>query len=178
MRPHYGRPLGAARADSCAVLPCGARRSRPRLASLDGVVDMTAHAPGTISLMAEAECRDVLREAEIGRLAWVEPSGEINVVPVNVVVHDGLVVLRTSDAVAERLLAAPQVAFEFDDLHADTRSGCSVLVRGTLSELAADTVSPTPWAGDSRERVLGLPVERVTGRRVTAHKGAVVVVHL
>jgi uncharacterized protein len=80
------------------------------------------------------ECRR-LAERHLGRLAAPDLGGPV-IFPVNYVFDQGLVVFRTDpgsklDAATER----EQVAFEVDAVEEATRTGWSVVVRGTLAEI-------------------------------------------
>jgi len=89
------------------------------------------------------ECRRLLAERHLGRLAVPDFGGPV-IFPVNYVFDQGLVVLRTDpgsklDAATER----EQVAFEVDAVEEATRTGWSVVVRGTLAEIT----DPATWPG-------------------------------
>jgi hypothetical protein len=96
------------------------------------------------------------------------------VFPVNFRLFEGSVVVRvgdTSRAVAGAVDAV--VAFQTDDIDAGSRTGWSVTVVGHSSEVL-DPVERArvlalplePWAGGPRDRILRIPLDRVTGRRL------------
>jgi Pyridoxamine 5'-phosphate oxidase len=91
----------------------------------------------------EDECRKLLAERHLGRLAIPDFGGPM-IFPVNCIFDQDLVVFRTDpgsklDAATER----ESVAFEVDAVDEATRTGWSVVVRGTL----ADITDPTTWRG-------------------------------
>src|SRR4029450_3742200 len=81
------------------------------------------------------ECRRLLAERHLGRLAIPDFGGPV-IFPVNYVFDQDLVVFRTDpgsklDAATER----ESVAFEVDAVDEATRTGWSVVVRGTLADI-------------------------------------------
>jgi uncharacterized protein len=85
--------------------------------------------------LAEDERRRLLAERHLGRLAIPDFGGPM-IFPVNYVFDRDLVVFRTDpgsklDAAAER----ESVAFEVDAVEEATRTGWSVVVRGSLAEI-------------------------------------------
>ena len=83
----------------------------------------------------EDESRRLLAEHHLGRLAIPDFGGPV-IFPVNYVLDQDLVIFRTDpgsklDAATER----EQVAFEVDAVDEATRTGWSVVVRGTLAEI-------------------------------------------
>jgi nitroimidazol reductase NimA-like FMN-containing flavoprotein (pyridoxamine 5'-phosphate oxidase superfamily) len=119
------------------------------------------------------ECRRLLAERRLGRLAIPDFGGPV-IFPVNYVVDQDLVVFRTDpgtklDAATER----ESVAFEVDAVDEATRTGWSVVVRGTL----ADITDPAhlgrlralplyPWAPGEKSRYVRVRPVSVTGRRI------------
>ena len=82
------------------------------------------------------ECRRLLAERHLGRLAIPDFGGPV-IFPVNYVFDQDLVIFRTDpgsklDAATER----EAVAFEVDAIEEATRTGWSVVVRGTLTEVS------------------------------------------
>jgi uncharacterized protein len=123
--------------------------------------------------LSDAECRRLLTERHLGRLATTDAHGPM-VFPVNYAFHEGSVVFRTDpgsklDAVAG---GAP-VAFEVDAVEEGSRTGWSVIVRGQ----AAEVVDPAdlerlralplyPWAPGARSRYVRIRPRSVSGRRI------------
>ena len=85
--------------------------------------------------LTDAECRRLLAERHLGRLAVPDFGGPV-IFPVNYVFDQDLVVFRTDPG--SKLDAATElesVAFEVDAVDEATRTGWSVVVRGTLAEI-------------------------------------------
>ena len=129
-----------------------------------------------LNIMDPAECIALLEATPLGRVVFVDDAGQPLALPVNYRWHDDAVVFRTHEG--QKLLAAvmnQRVAFEVDDWDGATRTGASVLVKGTAARV-------DPWADREQLELLGLapwadeqwppiwvriePVE-VTGRRVS-----------
>jgi uncharacterized protein len=94
-----------------------------------------------IEELGDSECRELLAGRHLGRLALVDGRGPV-ILPVNHVVDRDAPVFRTDPGT--RLDAAAEgaaVAFEVDAADEATRTGWSVVVRGTLDEL------PFTWWG-------------------------------
>lgn len=88
-----------------------------------------------VEILSHAECLRLLFGQRIGRVAFVE-DGELTVLPVRYLLHDGKVVLRS--AVGAKLDAAVRqaaVAFEVDSWDEAQRTGWSVLVHGTAHQV-------------------------------------------
>jgi uncharacterized protein len=121
----------------------------------------------------DAECRALLAEHHLGRLAIVEFGGPV-IFPVNYVYDRDLVVFRTDpgsklDAATEREL----VAFEVDAVDEATRTGWSVVARGTLAEVTDPgelvrlrALPLYPWAPGEKARYVRVRPRSVTGRRI------------
>src|SRR5690242_10868286 len=77
-----------------------------------------------------AECWEMLRTQEVGRVAFVDDTGPM-VVPITYVVHDEVVLFRVAaSSVLARSLPGATVALETDEIDDFTRSGWNVVVRG------------------------------------------------
>jgi nitroimidazol reductase NimA-like FMN-containing flavoprotein (pyridoxamine 5'-phosphate oxidase superfamily) len=116
------------------------------------------------------ECWTLAAAQPVGRLAWTGPHGP-TVIPVNFALTGTEVLVRTTaySEVARECDDSP-VAFEVDDVHASTRSGWSVLMRGR-ARLEAGPPSadgPDVWAPGPRSLQLRIEVTEVTGRRITS----------
>ena len=131
-------------------------------------VPMTGIQPRRLVALSEDECWDHLRSRSVGRIAWSGDEG-VSVVPVNFVVEDGAILLRTTPySLMARDCTARDVAFEADAFDDATHTGWSVLVRGRCERQDRAGDAPLPWATGSR--VLGLRIEArvVTGRRLVS----------
>jgi nitroimidazol reductase NimA-like FMN-containing flavoprotein (pyridoxamine 5'-phosphate oxidase superfamily) len=121
----------------------------------------------------EDECRELLAQRHLGRLAVPDFGGPV-MFPVNYIFDQGLVVFRTDpgsklDAATER----EQVAFEVDAVDEATRTGWSVVVRGTLAEITDAThlerlraLPLYPWAPGEKSRYVRVQPRKITGRRI------------
>lgn len=133
---------------------------------------MDDHATSQVVELTEDESRDLLQTDQVGRVAFVTPTGP-RIVPVNYAVAGDAVEFRTT-AYSELAVHAPDqpVAFEIDHLDHQRERGWSVVVQGTCRRVdhASGTREaddgPEPWAGGVRPLVLRVEMEQVTGRRV------------
>jgi nitroimidazol reductase NimA-like FMN-containing flavoprotein (pyridoxamine 5'-phosphate oxidase superfamily) len=93
------------------------------------------------------ECARLLAARSVGRVAWTGPAGP-TVLPVNYVVVDDEIWFRTTahSSFAKEVDDQP-VAFQIDDVDDFTRSGWSVLVRGTARVVFDATRLPRTWPG-------------------------------
>ncbi len=120
-------------------------------------------------------CLELLGQAEIGRLAFVEDDAPV-VLPVNYLLDRGAVVVRTAEG--SKLSAAvrqERVAFEIDSFDVQARVGWSVLVKGVAAEIwesreleLARGLPLEPWAPGTKDHYLVILSTSITGRRLTA----------
>jgi nitroimidazol reductase NimA-like FMN-containing flavoprotein (pyridoxamine 5'-phosphate oxidase superfamily) len=127
----------------------------------------------------ETDCMRLIAAGGIGRLAYTG-SYDLTVLPVNYVVHDGAILLRTEE---EGLTTADlrtgdrtseyRVAFQVDDFDRQSREGWSVLIQGPAHHLddeaeraAAVATGLQPWAPGSRDHFIRITPLRITGRRI------------
>jgi hypothetical protein len=126
--------------------------------------------PGDLGSLDRAECLRLLASRSVGRLAYVARTGVPDIVPVNYVLADGQLLIRSGSG--PKLQAAERgdtVAFEVDELDEGNRSGWTVVVTGRLSRAhPSEAVSslPVPWATGPRRHLMRLELQRVTGRRL------------
>ncbi|GAA1396572.1 pyridoxamine 5'-phosphate oxidase family protein [Luteococcus peritonei] len=119
-----------------------------------------------------AECTQLLRSATVGRVAFQGPDG-LTVLPLAYSVDGDRVVLRTASGTQlAKLAEGTEVAFEVDEFDAECSNGWSVLVRGALAkltpgELDGEVAPPTPFVPGVRRVLLGLSLERLSGRAVS-----------
>lgn len=120
-----------------------------------------------------AACLALLDQAAVGRVAFVENDGPV-ILPVNFTLADHEIVIRVADTSGLAHSAGAQVAFEVDDIRAWAQAGRSVLVVGRAYALSDPTRIAEvrkrfqPWAGGQRDVLIGIPMERMTGRQVPA----------
>ena len=117
-------------------------------------------------------CHELLEETPIGRLAFVE-HGEPMILPITYGMWGGSVVFATdTGSKLDAAVMSRPVAVEIDGWDADSRSGWSVVVRGTAMMVDAreseqlDHLSVTPWVRpeEPKQWVRVLPYA-VPGRR-------------
>jgi len=132
-----------------------------------------------LEILDEAECLRLISPGGIGRIVF-PGRFDLTVLPVNYVLHDGAILFRTVEAGStdEDLRtgiehAEYRVAFEVDDINAETREGWSVLIQGPAHHLddpaeRADAIAAgvEPWAGGEREHFIRITPARITGRRI------------
>lgn len=119
--------------------------------------------------LPEDECRALLREAEVGRVAWQGDEG-LTVLPVNFqMIDDGIVFHTAPGTVLARIADGVRVAFQVDDVDMDSAIGWTVLVRGITRPAAAD-VEPRSWLSDSRPMGIMIVGETLSGRAIAGTK--------
>jgi len=122
-----------------------------------------------VTVLDSAECWRLLGVAEMGRLA-LAPAGEIDVFPVNFIVHDGALYFRTAPgAKLFELAVNPDVAFEIDGW--DETSAFSVVVKGKAERLEsqadvdrANELPLTPWLPTLKYRWVRIVPTTISGR--------------
>lgn len=136
---------------------------------------------GSLSVLTDHTCWELLATRDVGRLAYIARQGVPDIVPVNYVLLHGDVLIRSGPG--PKLQAAERqdlVAFEVDDLDAADRSGWSVVVHGRATRLSwaeqqhlGLTPPPdgAPWADGPRRQVIRISPRRVTGRRISGAPG-------
>jgi uncharacterized protein len=118
------------------------------------------------------ECLDLLRRAEVGRLA-VSINGHPDIFPVNFIIDHGDVVFRTAEGT--KLAAAVlgvAVAFEVDGYDAAAGEAWSVVVKGRAREIErmqelfdAVDLPLFPWHAAPKHRFVRIQPDELTGRR-------------
>jgi uncharacterized protein len=131
----------------------------------------TAATPG-MEILEPHECWQLVRSAEVGRLA-VAIMNQPDIFPVNYVVDHGAVVFRTAEGT--KLAAATlgsSVAFEVDGYEPDQGEAWSVVLKGPAVEierlddvLAATDLPLFPWHAAPKPRFVRIDPVSVTGRR-------------
>ena len=130
-----------------------------------------AATPG-IEVLEPHECWQLVRSAEVGRLA-VAIMNQPDIFPVNYVVDHGSVVFRTAEGtkLAASTLGS-SVAFEVDGYEPDHGEAWSVVLKGPAVEierlddvLAATDLPLFPWYASPKPRFVRIDPVSVTGRR-------------
>jgi nitroimidazol reductase NimA-like FMN-containing flavoprotein (pyridoxamine 5'-phosphate oxidase superfamily) len=126
-----------------------------------------------VAEMSDEETWEMLREQELGRLAF-RMVDETHITPVNYAVDTstGSPTLLFRTAPGDKLLGVAlggEVAFEVDEIVGDTAS--SVVVRGHARQLEedeahrAENVPLRPWVGTPKYEVVEITPTEATGRR-------------
>jgi len=118
----------------------------------------------------ERECWELLQLAPFGRIA-LAAGGEIDIFPLNFVVHDHALYFRTAAGTKLVELAVhPQVAVEIDGW--DEGEAYSVVAKGEAERLehaadidAAERLPLTPWVPTLKDRWVRIRPTEVSGRR-------------
>lgn len=135
-------------------------------------MDGAGGADAQVETLSEAHCWELLRRAEIGRLAvWVEDHPEI--FPVNFAVDRGALVFRTAEGTkVSAALGESAVALETDGPDAEAGTAWSVVVKGRAEQITdtaglMDTVRLPlfPWQGGEKGKFVRIVPTEVTGRR-------------
>ncbi|MGH9008774.1 MAG: pyridoxamine 5'-phosphate oxidase family protein [Acidimicrobiia bacterium] len=123
--------------------------------------------------LSRAECRQLLPNATVGRLAVPTPNFP-TVEPVSFAVVEGeLVVAVRAGSAGDAVAVGTPLSFEADVLDHAYHRGWSVVVSGPVEELDDDVsalVRPQlgPWPVAEGDRLLLIRSERVTGQRIVS----------
>ncbi|MFT4262332.1 MAG: pyridoxamine 5'-phosphate oxidase family protein [Nocardioides sp.] len=124
--------------------------------------------------IGEKESWELLAERPICRVGWNGSDGP-DVLPLNYVVFDGALWLRTSaHSALSQEIDDTQVAILVDRLDDDAEVGWSVQVRGVAEvHYSVDTVPPEvqnlqTWAGGARPLWIKVKPTAINGRRLSA----------
>lgn len=120
------------------------------------------------------ECVAMLESASVGRIVFVD-DGQPLALPVNFAWFENTVVFRTGEG--QKLHAATvgqTVAFEIDAIDAATRSGTSVIVKGTAREVVdwaeqeqLEQLDVRPWQRQPwRRGWVRIEPTEITGRKL------------
>ncbi|TYB41900.1 pyridoxamine 5'-phosphate oxidase family protein [Actinomadura chibensis] len=139
-----------------------------------------------LETLDRATCLALVRRVQVGRIAWAEDGGIVDVLPVNFVVDgDTLVFMTAPGAKLDAVRAGRPLTFEADDLEPALRTAWSVLVTGR-PEIVTDpeeverlrALPLTPWIRWPEASFVRLLPDRVSGRRIPLHPGGVTVEHV
>jgi nitroimidazol reductase NimA-like FMN-containing flavoprotein (pyridoxamine 5'-phosphate oxidase superfamily) len=128
---------------------------------------------GHVDVMPDAECRELLATASVGRVSVTNDALPV-IAPVNYVLDGDTVLFRTRrDGMLARACDDAVIAFEIDELSADGSSGWSVNVVGIASllsgreQLPAGRLGLVSAAGADRDQLVRLRIGVLTGRRIS-----------
>jgi CBS domain-containing protein len=126
-----------------------------------------------VELLSEQDCRWLLRQARVGRVAV--SVGEVPAVfPVNYVVAGEDILFFSADGTKLRAaIANAMVTFEVDHVDPFAETGWSVMVVGQARERTEPTVivgakraGLRPWAAGDRFHLVAIAMDFVSGRRI------------
>jgi nitroimidazol reductase NimA-like FMN-containing flavoprotein (pyridoxamine 5'-phosphate oxidase superfamily) len=125
-------------------------------------------ASGHLRELDISECLELTSAKSVGRVAFCTDEGPM-VLPVNYVVHDMAVVLRTApDSSIARHAQGSPMTLEVDEVDEYTQSGWSVVFTGTAEVVDGDDLPaaarPLPWPEQSRWLFVRVPARSITGR--------------
>lgn len=119
------------------------------------------------------ECLDRLARQHLGRLAF-EVDGRPQIIPLNYLLHEGAVVVRTELGTLLDTIVGRPVAFEVDDVDDEYHDGWSVVVHGRAEEVwepdeleRLRSLPLRPWAPGDRSHYVRILSTAITGRRIT-----------
>lgn len=123
-----------------------------------------------VQTIDERECWELLELAPMGRIA-LAAAGEIDIFPLNFVVHDGAVYFRTAPGTKlVELTVHPEVALEIDGW--DEGEAFSVVLKGVAERLehaadidVAERLSLAPWVPTLKYRWVRVRPTSLSGRR-------------
>lgn len=135
----------------------------------------TAAAHPVFTELDPGECRALLADHGVGRVAVTTPGGPA-IVPVNYDVVEGAVVFRTASGTVPSFAPGTEVAFEVDHIDEALGQGWSVLAVGPAAEVTdtdavrrlATRVHTGPWPGGECDLWVRIDPLRLTGRRITS----------
>jgi uncharacterized protein len=132
-----------------------------------------SHQSDGLEVIEAPECRRLLASVPVGRIVFTDQAMPA-VRPVNFVVHDGAIIVRTGEG--SKLAAASRdavVAFEADEVDPEYQTGWSVVVVGRAHEVTDQAslrellnLPLHPWASGVRDHVIRIPIEVIYGHRV------------
>jgi nitroimidazol reductase NimA-like FMN-containing flavoprotein (pyridoxamine 5'-phosphate oxidase superfamily) len=133
----------------------------------------------SFEVLSEAECRRLLAENHVGRVAFVDHDYPV-VLPVNYVVDADVIAIRTDTGAKLDAIPLHRVAFEIDGFEEWNHTGWSVLVQG-FGQDVSDAIGaryeelrrhgPTTWVPGERGHWLTIDIQRISGRRIMRRPG-------
>lgn len=120
-------------------------------------------------------CMELIESTPVGRIGFISDGAPL-VLPVNFAVDDETIVFRSLEG--QKLAAAAEgqaVCFEVDQWDAETRSGWSVVLRGTAREVTnwaereqLEAIGLVPWAKDAWRRIwVRIEPSEISGRMLS-----------
>jgi nitroimidazol reductase NimA-like FMN-containing flavoprotein (pyridoxamine 5'-phosphate oxidase superfamily) len=132
-----------------------------------------------LEILTEAECRRLLAEQEVGRVAFVDHDFPV-ILPVNYVVDGNTIAIKTGLGAKADRVPLQRVAFEVDGIELWNETGWSVLVQG-YGQDATDAIGDRfedlrrrgieTWAPGEKTQWLTVDIHRISGRRISRRMG-------
>jgi len=130
--------------------------------------------PGRLEILSSADCANLLRSHDLGRLAVVDRDVHPLIFPVNYFFDEGVIVFRTAPGSKLDLAPGAHVSFEIDGFDPEEALGWSVLVKGIAHDVTDPRGAPTgrmrfwpvrPMVPGVLEHWIGIWADEITGRR-------------
>jgi transcriptional regulator with XRE-family HTH domain len=130
---------------------------------------------GRLERLSPADCHRLLAPGGLGRLAFSAASG-LMVLPVNYLMVNAAIVLRTGSGSLIAAHGDDPVSFETDHLDETLGCGWSVLVRGQAHRVLQpgelrhlrEACDLRPWPAGEHDLYIKIVPEHITGRRIQA----------
>jgi nitroimidazol reductase NimA-like FMN-containing flavoprotein (pyridoxamine 5'-phosphate oxidase superfamily) len=127
-----------------------------------------------MQILDDDACWDLLRSQPVGRLA-VAIAGEVEIFPINYLVHEGQIVFKSAQGSKLAALAAnARVSFEIDGYTPDSGEAWSVVIKGVAYELQrfseiyeAEELPLFPWNASPKDFFVTIRPREMAGRRFT-----------
>ena len=131
-----------------------------------------------LSELTREEAISLLATASVGRVG-ITVGALPAILPVNFAVVDNAIVFRSAPgAKVAAALEEAVVAFETDESDARSSTGWSVLVVGYARQITDEArlervraLAPRPWTPGTGDHFIEIPLDIVSGRRITAPAG-------
>ena len=126
-----------------------------------------------VAALTEADCLDLLRSCDVGRIAF-ELESVIEIFPVNYGVEGEIIIFRTDPGTKLTAVRNLAVSFEVDRWDRESGIGWSVVVKGRAEEITENpgrvaehlrSVPVHPAAPGDRHHWIGIKPVEITGRR-------------
>lgn len=135
---------------------------------------MVADPRNGMEILDADDCWQLLSSQVVGRVG-VAVAGEVDIFPINYLVHDGQIVFKSAAGSKLAAMAAnARVTFEIDGYEPDSGQAWSVVVKGLAYELqkfsdiyAAEELPLFPWNASPKDFFVTIRPREIAGRRFT-----------